>query len=335
MPTKVRLYEIATATITASIDIKHVNYSIITVTAIAFSPDGKLLALLYCARNTQRTTIVLLDVSSLEIVSRFYIGRVKNVDGAIQFSPNSQLLAVLTQASGSAVQYQLYNVGSGDLVSQLRRKARYISALSISFSPNGDFAATVYDENLVGIVAVESGKLVKELKSRVNSSETTLADYVAFSPDGKVLAVRETERISTGRGDSIVLYECAGWTHLKSIDIPNGKGVRRSWNGKLSFSPDSRTLAVEVGYYGKNRVGIQMLDVWRGCINASYWAPSVESLPRWGLFRVHAFGFRALSFSADGEVLALAVVQSKPTGDDSQLASESWLLNRQEWKRLS
>jgi WD40 repeat protein len=99
---------------------------------------------------------------------------------------------------------------------------------------------------------------------------------VAFSPDGKLLAVAAGEPAQSG---AVVLWEVATrkqlWRHAETKGVP-----------AVAFSPDGRTLAI--GSFGSDA---KLLDVASGEIK--------RTLP-------HAKEVRGVAFSPDGRLLATA-----------------------------
>jgi hypothetical protein len=98
--------------------------------------------------------------------------------------------------------------------------------LSWSFSPDGKTIACM--TNLKGVLLEEpTGK---------GRFGITWA-YLAFSPDGKMLATADFDRKGDGRPGSFSLREAATGKELCSVPLPQGHVYR------LLFSPDGRTLA--------------------------------------------------------------------------------------------
>jgi WD40 repeat protein len=139
-----------------------------TVKAVAFSPDGKYLAVagsigiwLYDAKTYQ-------EVKYLESYSPLT---------SVSFSPDGSMLA-----SGSYDKtIKLWEVKSGNLIRTLTGHTNHV--ISVSFSPDGSMLASGSGDKTIKLWEVKSGNLIRTLaghRDRVYS--------VSFSPDGSMVA---------------------------------------------------------------------------------------------------------------------------------------------------
>jgi WD40 repeat protein/nucleoside phosphorylase len=146
-----------------------------TCSAIAWSPDGAVLALGY-----RDGALVLVDVASgrslRQLVSHRYA-----VNG-IAFSPDGNRLA---SVSDDQV-VRLWNPETGAVLQSLEWHSAGVT--SIAFSPDGQYLASGSQDRTVALCAASDGARLHSLN---NDHEVTCA---AFSPNGKVLAVGSYQR---------------------------------------------------------------------------------------------------------------------------------------------
>lgn len=148
------------------------------VRAVAFSPDGKLLA---CASMTDE--VVLWDVGARKERARLR-DRKNGSDGdamAVAFSPDGRTLAVLHFPNEAVC---LWDVGS----TRLRGKTEKLPGMwvSLAFSPDSRWLATG-----VEIWDVATGKLAREL----DHPPLELPDQIAYSADGKTFLEYWKDRV--------------------------------------------------------------------------------------------------------------------------------------------
>lgn len=161
----------------------------IMVTALAISPDGRLVA-------TGLKSVVLSDFASGKTVAT--LEGPGNLISSVAFSPDGRFMA----AGSWDKTARLWDVGSGKLVETLRpamelppgvaadslppeRRALLEETLTlpvtgVSFSPDGRLLATAGADKTVRLWDVSTGKEVRKL-----SGHEKAVTCVAFSPDGK------------------------------------------------------------------------------------------------------------------------------------------------------
>ena len=188
-----------------------------SITALAFSPDGKILA---ASDNTGHTYLWNLATGSQ--------GAILSDSGSsgafsIAFSPDGKTLAV---GDGSGRTY-LFNAATGKPAGSLPDPGS-TGVNSVTFSPDGKTLAAGDGNGHAYLWNVATGKPIVTLGSPGSKSVMS----VAFSPDGKILAV------GNGNGRTY-LWNAATGKPVASLPDPGSKGAI-----SVAFSPDDVTMAV-------------------------------------------------------------------------------------------
>ncbi|MFQ5732805.1 MAG: WD40 repeat domain-containing protein [Planctomycetaceae bacterium] len=189
---------------------------------LAFSPDGKMLASL---RNGGK-------IHLWDIASRKEKWSAKS-DGwglaSIAFSPDGKTLV-----SGTGDQeFQLWDTKTG----KQRHKFHdtppealvcIIPSPRVLYSPNGKLIVTTGSRGR--IITLWDAKTRRKLRTLANSGPL---GCVAFSPDGKTLAVGS-------RGHNITLWDVQEGKISRRVQAENA--TKKEWVYSLGFSPDGKTL---------------------------------------------------------------------------------------------
>ena len=187
------------------------------VDAVAFSPDGKLLA-----SGSRDATVGLWRVEDGTLL-RTLEGHMSLVN-TVAFSPDGKLLA---SASGDRT-VRVWRVDDGTQLRILEGHANPVN--TVAFSPDGKLLASGSKDTTVGLWRVEDGTLLRTLEGHKKQVNT-----VAFSPDGELLSSGSG---GTLRGDDTVrLWRVEDGTLLRTLE------GHMSLVNTVAFSPDGKLLA--------------------------------------------------------------------------------------------
>jgi WD40 repeat protein/serine/threonine protein kinase len=230
------------------------------------SPDREWIAAIN--RDNGAQTVKVWSISTKEVMAVFPIER-GNIT-AVAFSPDKKLLAVFANGGG---------VSLWDMATRQRRKLFPVASAGVAFcgavqfSPDGSILAI---GDLDGRVRLVDVKTLKETDTfaaapRINAGLAVVS--LAFSPDGRVLAV------STGWENSDITL----WDVVAKAKLPNLTG-HRGFVSSLAFSPDGKTLA--------SASGDQTIKLW----NTTTWKEETTLIG-------HEDEVWSVGFSSDGTTL--------------------------------
>ncbi|AUB38343.1 WD40 repeat [Nostoc flagelliforme CCNUN1] len=186
--------------------------TLVSISSVAFSPNGKLLA---TGDADGKTYLWQVDDGKLLFACTGHSSWVKSV----AFSPDGQILA-----SGSDDQtVKLWDVRNGNCLKTLQGHSNWVR--SVAFSPDGQTLASGSEDQTVKLWDVHTGKCLTTLQGNTNRVRT-----VAFSPDGQTLASGSEKQT------------------IKLWDIPNAECLitlqgHNNWVRSVAFSPDGKILA--------------------------------------------------------------------------------------------
>ncbi|MBD1808491.1 NACHT domain-containing protein [Microcoleus sp. FACHB-SPT15] len=269
------------------------------ITAVEFSPDGKLLA----------TSDVIGQIRLWQVADGQQLMTFQGHSdwiSSIAFSPDGKLLASSGTSDDPTI--KLWDVNTGQCVKILQGHTYWIS--SVAFSPDGQTLASASDDHTVRLWEVTTGQCV-----RILQGHTSWVKSVAFSPKGQTLASGsgdQTIRLwEVGTGQCLQIWHHTN--HVRSVAFsPDGQLLASSGNdstvrlwevatgnclktlqghthdiARIAFSPDGQLLAS-----GSDDNTARLWEVSTGqCLQ---------------ILRGHANKVRSVAFSPDGQTLASA-----------------------------
>ena len=188
------------------------------ILAIAFSPDGKLLA----------TGDVNHEIHLWQVADSKQLLSLKIDEGwvwSVAFSPDGRILASTANRS-----VRLWDVQTGDC---LRTLAGYSDRVfSVAFSPDGQFLATGSEDHLVRVWNLRTGELLHTLNGHTDEVRS-----VAFSPDPVPPTAHPLLLASASYDGTVRLWDAKTG---EALQVLTGHA---HWVSSVAFSPDGHTLA--------------------------------------------------------------------------------------------
>jgi WD40 repeat protein len=248
-----------------------------TAQPIAASPDGKMLA------SADRHNIYVWNSTTGRVVATLSGPHAQDATN-LAFSPDDSTLATATDLFNDTDIF-LWDIATGRVVATLAAP----SGLSFpAFSPNGRMLAAAGFDSEIYMWDVTKKRLIATLKtlpSKYTNSESSQITGVAFSPDGRTLAV-------SFQGDFYSSQPCGELWDIAAGRIATEFPSHSSSDG-AAFSRDGRTVVIEEsGTYLLWDVALKKarLTLNDPSTNAKEWAVAGD----------------AAAYSPDGKALATA-----------------------------
>ena len=250
------------------------------VYGLAFSPDGAMIATVagHWGKQDEPGAVKLWDASSGALI-RALKGH-DRLGFAAAFSPDGKRLVT----GGWDNVARLWDVGTGEQIGTL--SGHEDAVREVAFSPDGSLIATASYDGTARLW--DAGSL--ELVRTIATEGVGLLESVAFSPDGKTLAI-------AGRAD---LEAENGVATLWNVADGAPRGRINGFEAvvlSIAFSPDGALLATGGGRFGDSGE----VKLWE----VAAVGPDGDGAP-FRDFQGHATWVEALAFSPDGETLVSA-----------------------------
>ncbi len=209
-----------------------------SVSSVAFSPDGKILATGY--EDGHGSGVVLWDAAGRNRLLDTALDVKEGYISAVAFSPDGKTIAAGYRARDGKGGIVLWDAASRQrlLDAPLRVKEGYVH--SVAFSPDGKNIAAGYSLRGAGVVLWGAASRQRLFDAPLGVTDAQVTS-VAFSPDGKTIAAGY--RISFHAG-GVVLWDAAGGKRL--VDAP--LDVKEGQVSSVAFSPDGKTIAAGHGF---------------------------------------------------------------------------------------
>ncbi|WP_442511495.1 WD40 repeat domain-containing protein [Novipirellula sp. SH528] len=228
-----------------------VNNLLTTVRHVAFSADGKTLAIA-CGSWTEPGKLVLIESATGKILTRLsgHSGWVHKV----AFSPNGKQIISWGSKSPRYDEVRGGEIRLWDAVTGEGRRIWYSdihNGCSVAYSPDGQHFATVGGDR--GLVTLWDANTLQP-KFAMDGGNSWSGGLV-FSPDGKTLVARENGwgTILPHRYDArLIIWDVLTGQATQTVNVTKWWPERRTINfGELAFSPDGKLLAVPLGSWNR------------------------------------------------------------------------------------
>jgi len=187
----------------------------IPLSALAFSPDGKLLAV------GGYQEVLLWDLANAVLAKRIGVGHVNDFVRSVAFRNNGQSLAVAEGTPYGAGAVKVFDINSGQPVLAFQEPKDTVWA--VTFSPDGTLLAAGGADHVARVWSVDENKLAAELKGH-----TDWILGVQFSADGKFL-------VTSGSDRSAQIWEVGTWKlMLRLVQLEPVQGVAWGPNAELA-----------------------------------------------------------------------------------------------------
>ncbi|QDV38998.1 WD40 repeat domain-containing serine/threonine protein kinase [Tautonia plasticadhaerens] len=214
------------------------------VSAVAFSPDGRLLALAAGFSEEGRNQIEIWDVSAQKPELEHCLSGESKLVHSLAFDPSGRFLA---SAEMGTYLVRLWDVTTGSQVQVFKGHESFVQ--DVAFSPDGRLLASCAEDHLVKLWDVETAREVETLRGHPG-----FVLGVAFDPGGNRLVSGDV------RGS------------VKLWDVEPGKPLRLEtdgWARRLAFHPDGKRLVTAAAQYSQEHAP-QLWDLDTGRLVHSF-----------------------------------------------------------------
>ena len=302
-------------------------------TSVAFSPDGKMLAV------GTHNAVRLWNVAEKKATATWKTG--SGYVKSLAFLPGSEKLIV-----GAYQTVSVWNVASGEKERDLPKHRGFITSLAVS--PDGKLLATGCDDEAARLIRIEDGALLKTLEH-----DRDPVQCVAFSADGKTLATAAGDETRVTRPGIAKLWDVESGKLIRDFEGMTKVAMSVAFAEKDSKlivgSVDEKAYVFEIesgkplGFFGGHGRPVNCiamsLDGQIAITGSGGRAKGKNELKMWrvadgdviGTADEHEAKIAALALSPDGKTVATAshdnsvrlweVSLPKPTGSQPTLTS--------------
>jgi Tol biopolymer transport system component len=228
-----------------------------SVRAVAWSPDGKLIA------SAGDVTVQVWDAASGLPALR--VLRHPTTVNAVAWSPDGRYIASASGNSffGGEHLVRIWETSSGAVILSYSGHAKTVNAAA--WSPDGKLLASASEDKTVQVWGAATGTIVTTY-----TGHTDIVKALSWSPDGKLLA-------SASNDETVQVWEAAAGTHRFSLE-------HASIVNTVAWSPDGKRLLSGSGnvffqdehlaHVWEAATGRHLLDYAEGAaVNAVSWSP--------------------------------------------------------------
>jgi WD40 repeat protein len=191
----------------------------VPTSALAFSPDGKTLAV------GGYQEVLLWDLPNAKLAKRIGVGQIGDCVRSLAFRTGGQWLAAAEGTPYGPGAVKVFDVNSGQPVLAFQEPKDAV--FSVAFSPDGKLLAAGGADNVARVWNVDEKKLIGEIKGH-----TAWVLGTSFSADGKFLVTCSADRTAQ-------VWEVGTWKLVAKLD------QMEPVNGAV-FGPNAELVAVAV-----------------------------------------------------------------------------------------
>ena len=204
----------------------------VPVSAVAFSPDGKTLAV------GGYQEVLIWDLENAKLTKRLAAGQPGASVGALAFLKDGQLAVGEGTPYGSGA-VRIFDTQTGQQTQGFEEPSEVVHCLAAS--PDGKLLAAGGGDALARVWSIDEKKLVATLEEH---SDWILG--VSFSKDGKFLATASADR-------NVRVWDVATWE--STVKLREGDAVRGA-----AFGSDGRSVVLAVGGPNQQSLQIRRMD---------------------------------------------------------------------------